>query len=529
MSLTESTPAALPSGAAGLRWGALDLALLAGVLALALVLRVANFDAELSLDELWHLGTTPGLGSPLGTVPADTLLDGLRSQTGLQDAARPWHVWTGMDGVLHPPLYCLTLRFWREIFGKGDFAAHFYSTVWAMVAIGFLFATARLAIDRWAAAIVGVGTAISQAQMYFAQEVRSYQMLIGIATLCLWIMTRIEVLGPTRKRAIALALMTLPMLLTHYFAAGAALAVGVYGLLRLKGHRVAFILACAAAGLIYLVSWVPYAMKQVDDLYTGDSFLRVERFDALHELLLVFCSPWRLIIDKDYEVDRMTLVSGVLFIAPWLLVRRNRALLPWTIWLTGSILAIAALDVARSSRHMDFPRYFAVASPAVLLLAVGVFWALDRKAAWVFSIALLALIAIGGRVDERISVDSPYHSTLRNYVRDRIQPGEALLIYNGFAPEEYSDMLALTFSHVPQFQHRPTIKMSKPLSAEMVARLPERAWMATVGFDQPVADVVPGAVVIGRERIKDQGLVLHLQLRGEAPSSVPATLPQSGR
>ena len=130
------------------RWTALDIALLAGVLVLAFVLRVTHFDAELSLDELWHLGTTPGLGSPLGTVPSDVLLGGLASQTGLDNAAPFWKVWTGMDGVLHPPLYCLTLRLWREAFGQSDFSAHLYSTFWAMIAIGFLFATARLAMDR---------------------------------------------------------------------------------------------------------------------------------------------------------------------------------------------------------------------------------------------------------------------------------------------------------------------------------------------------------------------------------------------
>ena len=523
VSIDPSAPlTANKSQPAATRGNWIDVALLAGILLLACFLRVTNFDAELSFDELWHLATTPGNGLPLGKVPADVLLPGLQSQTSLEHAASFWRVWTGMDGVLHPPLYCLSLRIWREAFGQSDFIAHLYSTFWSLLAIGFLFATARLAMDRWAAALVTLGTCVSQVQIYFAQEVRSYQMLVAIGTAALWLMTLIEMRGPTRLRALALAVITLPLLLTHYFAAGAVISIGAYGMIRLRGHRLAFIIACAVAGAIYFVTWVPFALQQIDDLYTGDSFLHVAQFDLVRELLLMCCAPWRTIIDKDYRVEQMSLLCGVLFIVPWFLIRRLRALLPWAIWLLGSIGAVAVLDVLRSTAHLTFPRYFAVASPAVLLLAVGIAWSLDRRSGYIWGGALVALIAVTGRIEERMSVDSPFHSDARNVVRDRIGPDEAVLIYPADSPPDYADMIALTLAHDRTFRSRPTVKMLEPMSAEIASRLPERAWVFAGGFF-PLATTIPGATILEEPiNIKDQALLLHIQIRRPAaPTSSP--------
>jgi hypothetical protein len=516
----------VPPLAARGRWTVLDIALLIGVLALALVLRLMNYDAEFSLDELWHLATTPGLGNLLGQFPTDVLLNGLPSQTSLENAAPVWRIWTGMDGVLHPPLFIILLRVWREIFGQSDFAAHFYSTFWSMISIGFLFAIARLAMDRWAALLVCLGTAVSQAQIYFAQEVRAYQMIIAISTIILWVMTRIEVVGSTRRRAIMLAALTFPLLLTHYFTAGGALAVGIYGVWRLRGHRVSFLVTCAAAGLLYVVSWVPFALQQVNDLYTGDAFLTDEHFSVITELARMCCAPWRTLNDVDYQADAATLLAGLLFVAPWFLIRRNRALLPWAMWLSGVILAIAMLDVVRSTKHLTFPRYFAAASPTVLLLAVGAAWALDRKLAYIVGGGLVLLVGIGGRAEQRMSVDSPYHSDARNYVRDRIAPDEALLIYNGLAPKVYDDMLALAFSHSPTFASRPTVLMTRPLSSEIIQQLPRRAWLVMGGVDMNRLDALANFTVLEQKIIEDQGYILHVQLRGsENAATAPASRP----
>jgi hypothetical protein len=379
-------------------------------------------------------------------------------------------------------------------------------------------------MDRWAALLACLITAVSQTQMYFAQEVRSYQMLIAIATLTIWIMTRIECLGPTRRRAIALAAITFPLLLTHYFAAGAAIAVGLYGLLRLRGHRLAFLITCAAAGLMYVITWVPFALQQVNDLYTGDAFLYEQRFSMATELARLACAPWRILNDIDYQLDRMTLLAGILFLLPWFLLKRQPALLPWVLWLCFTLGAIVVLDAVRSTKHLIFPRYFAAISPAVVLLIVGLAWTIERKVAYVVGIGFTLLVAFGTRAEHRISVDSPTYAKAVDYVRQRIEPGEALLVFNGLADKVYNDMVALTFSHEPAFHSRPTVLMTQPLTSELLEALPPRAWMVMGGLDVDRKEAFVRFRILHDTFIKDEGYILYVQLREEGPPR-PATAP----
>lgn len=510
-------------------WKILDASILVGLLIVAIALRVTHYDAEFSLDEIWHLGTTPGHGNALGTFPTDVLLDGLPSKTTLVGAAPIWRVWFGMDGVLHPPLYILTLRIWRELVGQSDFIAQLYSTLWSMIAIGFLFATARLAMNRWVALLISAAWAISQTQMYFAQEVRSYQMLIGLATITLWLMTRIELFGSTRRRAIALAAMSFPLLLTHYFAAGAVLAIGIYGLVRLKGHRIAFVLTAIAFAGLYLGTWVPLAVRQVAYLYTGDEFLEDKKLSLGIELLRLLCAPWRTLCDVGFNEDRMTLLAGTLLVLPLFFIRRFKPLLPWIIWLGSVLLAVALLDMVRGTKHLIFVRYFASASPAVPLLAVGIAWAIERNVAYVAGIALLILVVFGVRAEERISVDSPYHSDARNYVRDHIAPDEGLLIYSGLMPKVYVDQVSLSCSHSPAFQHRPTVLMTRELSPELIDALPRRAWIMMGGIDRKLWEKIAGQFIILEEKpIEDQAYLLHVEIRKPGSSTQPTTHPAEG-
>src|SRR5438046_7857121 len=101
---------------------------LAGILALAGALRCARMGfGSLTFDEQWHLELSTGRGSPHVRLPDDVLIPSAPAVTSLADAPPWWKVWTNMDFVVHPPLYCTLLRIWREIFGGGDLPAHFFS------------------------------------------------------------------------------------------------------------------------------------------------------------------------------------------------------------------------------------------------------------------------------------------------------------------------------------------------------------------------------------------------------------------
>src|SRR5450432_4817570 len=126
--------------------------ILLAILLLAAGLRIAHIDFNsLTFDEQWHLELSTGRGSPHVRLPQDVVIFDAPAVTSLV-AAPPWHaVWTHMDFVVHPPLYCTTLRLWRDIFGEGDSAARSVSIVCSLIAIALTFFVGRMLHGTWPA------------------------------------------------------------------------------------------------------------------------------------------------------------------------------------------------------------------------------------------------------------------------------------------------------------------------------------------------------------------------------------------
>jgi hypothetical protein len=419
--------------------------------------------------------------------------------TSLAGAPAFWHVWNHMDGVLHPPLYVVTLRLWRDVFGESDAAAMSYSIAWSLVAIGFTFATARLLSDRYAATLVTLAMAVARTH---ALAVRGYEMLIGLGAIAVWLMVRIEILGPTRRRAIALAAMTVPLLLTHYFAVGAAVAIALFGLWRARGHRVAFISALVISGVIYSAIWLPFALRQLDDLHTGDAFLRVDHFDAGLEALWILGAPMRLIVDAAPTTTLAGVVGifGVVVVFATMSKQpRPRAIVPLAFWLAGSIGAIAVLDMARMTRHAFFIRYLAVATPAAFVIVASIGKSFGRIGAIGLSAALLVVALMVRPAGPDVMEETPDYSRTANWLALHASPGEALLLYPGSASSDLGDVLFLHASHEPGLFPRPVMKVERPLSPEAVANLPSRGWIV---IPYPADDAL--AAIFGGPRILER-------------------------
>src|SRR2546421_11359528 len=125
-----TVPAAITSHPESARYTWRDLGLLLLILAVAATLRISRASyGSLTFDEQWHLELSTGRGSPHVRLPDDKLIPSAPAVTSLVDAPPWWKVWTNMDFVVHPPLYCVLLRIWREIFGGGDIPAHLFSIV----------------------------------------------------------------------------------------------------------------------------------------------------------------------------------------------------------------------------------------------------------------------------------------------------------------------------------------------------------------------------------------------------------------
>ena len=494
------------------RWNWVDVALLIVALAIAACVRFYFIDFDLTYDELWHQGLSTGRGSSMSYFPHDVLITDPPRLTSVIGAPAWWHAWAGgMDGVLHPPLYVVTLRWWRDLLGDSDLVAISYSIAWSLVGVAFTFAAMRLATDRWLAFVTALAMGVSHTQSYFAQEVRGYSMLVGLGAIALWLLTRIEVVGVTRRRAIAAAMMTVPLLLTHYFAVGAAISIAVYGLIRLRGHRSAFVAALVGAALFYAAAWLPWAIQQIDDLGTGDAFMKSE-FLLGRELAHIASAPMRLVVDRVYLVQPQWMAGGVLFVVPFLLVRRAPWLLPWVLWLSCTLLALLALDLARSTQLVFMARYYAVATPAVFMLVVGCAACVDRRIAYIVAITLAGMGGIYLISKSSVEGECPTFTSIERALDANIQPGDGLIFYHGILYTFTSDALALQISHSLKVFPRPIVLISGPMKPELVAQLPRRVWMVTGIFHEPVEAIVPGATLLKRVNPEINVCLLYLEL-----------------
>ena len=525
---TETPPSSQrPNTSISSRWPALDIAMLIVVLLFAAWLRHAAMDRSLTYDELWHLGLSTGRGSPIGQIEPDRVYLDPPRQTLLDGAPPFYRIWTHMDGVLHPPLYVVTLRMWRDVFGGSDTVAQAYSIAWSLVALGFVFASVRLATDRYAAFIVTLAMAVAPTQIYFATAVRGYEMLLGLSAVAVWLMLRIECLRPTRRRALCLAALTLPLLLTHYFAIGAAAAIIAFGFSRAIGHRAAFAFSLAVSAMVYAIIWLPFALRQIDDIGSGDAFLKVAHVNAFYESITLLAVPGRLIVDAPTATYfSIAGAAGAVLLVAGILASfrgRPRAAIPLTLWLIGTIGFIALLDFTRSTRHSLYIRYFAVATPAVFVLVAVLGHAMHRRFGIVAG-GLLLIIAIAvPKPADGVMNDSPDHSMIARTLSHVSEPSEAVLIYNAIGPTDFGDSVFIHCSHEPGFFPRPMMKLTSPLSPDAAAALPRRAWLVVPKVvpmvdASDVAKMFPGARVLGSEEVPLQAMLFHLDLRpGTSP------------
>lgn len=513
------------------RWrDALTLAGLLLVLAFAAVVRVRYTDPFASFDELWNLALSTGHGTPFGQYGTDVIDPSPRLQTSLADEYPWWMIWSSMDVVLHPPLYVVALRFWREAFGESEAAARSLSNVSSLVAIVFAFLTARLTFGRVMALLVAAAMAFSPTQVYFAQEMRPYAMMIAFGCAGLWLMTRVELVGATRGRAIALAIIPFFMLLTHYFAFGTAMGIAIFGAWRLRPHRKAFFVTLVTTALVYAVLWLPFALRQIRALSTGDSYLFVEERDWVREMIYFIGGPIRQLIDRPPDQDRILLATGVILVLPWLLLRQFPPLRPAALWLCGTLLGLLALDTARRTEHVAYVRYTSAATPAVLPVLIGCAWAYRRWAGYVVALAMTGATGIYLNANVSVAADSPGFGDLAHRVARRVGPGEAILTYRGSGLMYTGQTIQLHLSHEPGLFPRPIADLTKPMTPEMVTHLTPRTWLIIVG-DPPIAieTLVPGARVVWGLGVEVGMNLYQLEIptAGKEPSRAATTRPAS--
>lgn len=490
--------APVPPDRAALVW----LGLIA-LLTAAAVLRFSGIEEAQSLwiDEAMTLAASTGHYQAFEkTLPANVLIFPPPNPAAMSDALPWWSLWhtTGLD--VHPPLYYLVLRTWRYVFGDGVAAARGLSAVASVVAVGLLFELGRSLFDKttafWAAAIMVVAVP----QVAFGQELRSYTLLLAGGLGAAVALVRIEKFGASPRRLLALGACTLAVVSVHYFGFGAALAVGIYALIRLRGNdRRKVLITFAAAGGLFLV--VMGRMLWQQRLNTQQAWLLdMTPHPLLSTLQRMAKIPGHLLASRRYNssaidpVPPLTIWIGLLCLAPaiFYFLRRQRALLLPLLWLGCTVGVVAALDVARSTKHLDYIRYVLLAGPAIYLIAAA--WPTQRSQR--FWRHLLPVAAVVVAIANLPSVYQPFKQDWRGlsqYIASQGSDDEVILFY---APNE--GWLTRTFyTALAEYDYSP----SRPLL--FVDQLPgpdlrevlqgrRAGWLVATARLKPSANFLPG-------------------------------------
>lgn len=480
-----------------------------------------------SLDEMWHLVLSTGRGSPQMTWPGNEVIHVDRSFSNLPGAPAWWAVWTNMDRVLHPPLFVMTLRWWRNAFGDGDVAAQWYVAAWSLVIVGMTFDIARtlsrgrVAPALWAAAIV----AVSPTQILLSQELRAYAMLTGLACCAIAAAARIDVRGYSHPRVAAVGACALAMMLTHYFALGVCAAIGLWAILRLRGRAlVGVAVSLAVAAGVFLAAWGPFMIRQIPDIaHTADPWLKDPSPNAFWwSLGRFFAMPIRLLVDRDYpSLVWPALGAAAMLVAVARLRAGRRELLLPVLWFACACGFLLALDWARGTRHLVYIRYSLPAAPAVAVVAV---LACARRRSsqaprdaagsapngppgfspvvHVVGAGLVGLLLWQNPAAN--FADEPDYRVLRRFMLDRAAAAEPMLFFSGPQVKGYfNEILMLAASREPALFPRAMVKLMRPADAALVAALPgPTAWLFS-GPVESVPAILPGVTVLEQRLLTD--------------------------
>ncbi|MCS7032607.1 MAG: glycosyltransferase family 39 protein [Phycisphaerae bacterium] len=489
-----------------------ELALLAVILLAGALLRYHRCGIEpVSLDEMWHLALSTGRGSPQMTLPRNELLENLPSITDLADALPWWRIPLNFGEATHPPLHVLLLRAWRELFGSGDLAAQYSSVVASLAAVVLLWLAARESFGPeaglWSAGIM----AAAPTQLYMSQEIRAYSLLVALSGWLLWVTARIIQRGVTRGRLLELALVSLALLMTHYFAAPAVAVVGIYLFLRLRtgqkrqagGHwRVA--IAVGLAGAIFAVAWMPALTRQWQFVVSaGESFLKEPAENAQALALIRFALlPVRLVAEMPLSSAGWVVLGIAWYLLPLVLLKRSAIASLWLAWLAVGTGLLLALDLARSTRHLVFIRYAMLASPALYALSVASFFCL---APWIGRLGSAAVVTFALlMLPTAYTADTPGYDLFRAHLAEQLGPNDVLIIYSGASSELHMESLLLAASRNPALWPRPVVLLTRPADAALSARLSGRRALVLSGpLSQPLDTILP-AVVLGQTDVFDR-------------------------
>jgi len=333
------------------------------ILVMAAVLRILHIDQQsLWIDEgfTWHLTQAP---DPLHILSRD----------------------------VHPPLYFLLADAWVALAGDSVLAMRFLSVLPGLLSVAVIVPLSRELL-RWHNSVAATVPllaalllALLDAEIFLAQEARSYTLQTLLVLLSMWGMLRWSRCGG-RGWLLLWILSLTALVYTFYLAALIGVAQGVWVLLTLRGRRrLGAVVALIAAALL-VVPWLLLTLgAQTDNLSYAD-WIRLSKHGVgvIADLVLRwFGQMWPLtlllallaLVHVDYTGDRWRLrlrpASVGLLLALWLL------------------LPLVLTFIANEALPLYQPRRVNIISGAVVLLIAFGLGNVQRPARWLLVAALV--------------------------------------------------------------------------------------------------------------------------------------------
>jgi uncharacterized membrane protein len=447
------------------------LFLLALIVIFAGILRFFSLSAlGFWTDEFCTLSAANGWGLQLDHLPLNQIIPPRPVCTRLRDAKPFAQIPSAMAHQdAHPPLYFLLVRVWEQIFGDSESAVRSLNVIFSLLVIVLLYFVARDSVGSTAALTACLLMAVATPQIQQSQEARNYMPVLAFSLLAAMAIDRMR-RSPAKSWAVVFGFSLLAMMLTHYFAAGAAAGLVGYALISLRGRaRTLIFLATVASSLLFITLWGHALITQQSVFQSGLGWLADTAPGHLQRRFVDLCRlPVRFfaeVTDSRYQ-SLIAVIGAMLLLSLPMLFFRRRNLRLWIAWLVASVALVAAADFARSTTQLNWVRYTLFATPPAYVLLAA---AIERgRARLVLPAAaiLLAILCLPGAYVPAWKID---FRTPVQIVGHRLGPDDGLVI---IGPDPISDgIMYAAFAHYLPAMPRTTAVLTNPPDPTMLARL----------------------------------------------------------
>ncbi len=326
-------------------------------------------------------------------------------------------------------LYYLLLHFWLAM-GSTEGFIRGLSVLFSVATVPVLYALGTRLFGRTAGLLAAWLLAINAYHIRYAQEARSYALVVFFATLATWLLVR-NLQEPASAHWVAYSAACALAVYSHFFGALVVLAHGVSLAFLRRGDLpwkrlarsarcfaylmipIAIIVATIGAGSM---QWIPpLKMSMVLEFFTmlaGNGGVPLLTLDVIAAALAVFAAR------REWRSRGLTLHGwGYALVFAWLVV---------------PLAAVLAISIVRPIFQA---RYLIPCLPAlVLTVAAGISQLRPRALAWVFVAAISVFSILGDTSYYRrdFDLDREDWRAAASYVLDRAQPGDGAFFYANF-------------------------------------------------------------------------------------------------